>query len=286
MRNLIRTKWAAVGAAVAVTLGAGGVSLTQAAISSGEKPVVITVDTTRILDTRTGVGLAGGRLVDSTPRDLQVTGDVPIAPSGTATVVPAGAIGVLVNVTVVSPNSKGFLSLRSGGAAGTPATSTVNFEAGITTPNAATVDLSGDGKLQIWLETDNDGGSAHVLLDVVGYTVDHDHNDLYYTKTEVDAATLFATVAPATPAAAVLRGRGATAVTRLSQGFYSVTFDRDVSGCTWNATYGEPATAGVDAKFATVRGANSAPNQVGVVIWDAAGAQADGDGFHLVVNCP
>ena len=188
MRDLIRTKWAAVGAAVAVTLGAGGVSLTQAAISDGERPVTVTVDTTRILDTRTGLGLAGGRFVDSTPQDLQVTGDVPIAPSGTATVVPTGALGVLVNVTVVAPDSKGFLSLRAGGATGTPATSTVNFEAGITTPNAATVDLSGDGKLQIWLETDNDGGTAHVLVDIVGYTTDHNHDDRYYTEAEVDTA--------------------------------------------------------------------------------------------------
>lgn len=182
-----RSRWAAIGAAVAVSLGSGGLGLTQAAISSGEKPVVVTVDAARVLDTRTGVGLAG-RFTDSVPRDLRVTGNVPVAPSGTATVVPADAIGVLVNVTVVAPSSNGFLSLRAGGAAGVPATSTVNFVAGVNTPNAATVDLSGDGKIQVWVETDADGGTAHVLVDVVGYTVDHTHNDIYYTEAEVNTA--------------------------------------------------------------------------------------------------
>ena len=234
MRDLIRTKWAAVGAAVAVTLGAGGVSLTQAAISDGERPVTVTVDTTRILDTRTGLGLAGGRFVDSTPQDLQVTGDVPIAPSGTATVVPTGALGVLVNVTVVAPDSKGFLSLRAGGATGTPATSTVNFEAGITTPNAATVDLSGDGKLQIWLETDNDGGTAHVLVDIVGYTTDHNHDDRYLRGDDNKLAYVWACDEDATEDVAYdtttvcgysfnPSGTPAT-VTRTSVGVYSVRF--------------------------------------------------------------
>lgn len=234
MRDLVRSRWAAVGAAVAVTLGAGGVSLTQAAISDGERPVTVTVDTTRILDTRTGLGLAGGRFVDSTPQELQVTGDVPIAPSGTATVVPAGAVGVLVNITVVAPDSKGFLSLRSGGAAGTPATSTVNFEAGITTPNAATVDLSGDGKVQIWLETDNDGGTAHVLLDIVGYTVDHNHDDRYLQGDDNKLAYLWACDqnatedvsydATSTCGYAFNPSGGLASVTRTAIGVYSVSF--------------------------------------------------------------
>ena len=250
MRDLTRTRWAAVGAAVAITLGAGGVSLSQAAISSGEKPVVVTVDTTRILDTRTGLGLAGGRFVDSTPKDLQVTGNVPIAPSGTATVVPDGAVGVLVNVTVVAPDSKGFLSLRAGGATGVPSTSTVNFEAGITTPNAATVDLSADGKVQIWLETDNDGGSAHVLLDVVGYTVDHTHDDLYplktdvYTKAEVDGAinnlptTLWAQTSGANTGVITRQSGGITLSHGGAGSSYFYTFPRDVTDCVWTASLG------------------------------------------------
>jgi hypothetical protein len=183
----LRTRWSAIGAAVAVSLGAGGIGLVNASIGSGDKPVTVTVDAKRILDTRANLGLSG-RFADATPRELQVTGDVPVAPSGTETVVPDGATAVLVNVTVVFPSDPGFLALRSGGATGEPSTSTVNFFPGTIEPNAATVDLSSDGKIQIWVETSSDSGNAHVLVDVVGYTIDHTHDDRYYTQAEADAA--------------------------------------------------------------------------------------------------
>jgi hypothetical protein len=95
---------------------------------------------------------------------------------------------VLVNVTVVNPSSPGFLALRPAGASGAPATSTVNFpSAGAIVPNSATVALGAGGKIQIWLETAADSGTADVLVDVVGYTVGHHHDDRYYTEPEVDS---------------------------------------------------------------------------------------------------
>ena len=124
--GLLRTRWSAVGAAVAVTLGAGGLSMAQAAIDTGDRPVTVSIAAERILDTRVNLGLAG-RFADATPRDIQVTGSVPVASGGNKTVVPADAIGVLVNVTVVTPTHEGFLSLRPSGAPGEPTTSTVNF---------------------------------------------------------------------------------------------------------------------------------------------------------------
>jgi hypothetical protein len=180
-----RSRWAAIGAAVAVSLGAGGLGLAQAAIGSGEKPVTVTIAPQRILDTRTNLGLTG-QFVDETPRDLQVTGSVPVASGGSTTVVPSDAVAVLVNTTVVTPSSKGYLSLRPAGAAGIPTTSTVNFTAGSIEPNAATVDLGPGGRVQVFLNTDAAGGTAHVLLDVVGYTVDHTHDDRYYTEGETE----------------------------------------------------------------------------------------------------
>jgi len=135
-----RSRWAAVGAAAAVALGAGGVGLVNAGVDSGDRPVMVTVEPARIMDTRTDLGLAG-RFITQTPRDLQVTGDVPVAAGGTATVVPADAVAVSLNVTVVFPDSDGFLSLRPSGATGMPTTSTVNFTTGSIEPNAATVDL-------------------------------------------------------------------------------------------------------------------------------------------------
>ena len=96
---------------------------------------------------------------------------------------------------------------------------------------------------------------------------------------------LFVTVAPANAAAAIKRGRGAQSVTRIGTGHYAVTFDRDIAGCTWLATYGQPNNAGVDALWATTRG-RPETTDVGVVLRNAVGAQADGNGFHLAVLCP
>ena len=182
----LRTRWSAIGAAVAVTLGAGGIGMANAAIDSGDRPVTVTIASERVLDTRTDLGLSG-RFADATPRDLQITGSVPVASGGSKVVVPDDAIGVLVNVTVVTPSNDGFLSLRPSGATGEPTTSTVNFTPGSIEPNAATVDLN-DGKIQIWVETSSDAGSADVLIDIVGYTIGHTHDDRYYTETEVDSA--------------------------------------------------------------------------------------------------
>ena len=182
----LRTRWSAIGAAVAVTLGAGGIGMANAAIDSGDRPVTVTIASERVLDTRTDLGLSG-RFADATPRDLQITGSVPVASGGSKVVVPDDAIGVLVNVTVVTPSNDGVLSLRPSGATGEPTTSTVNFTPGSIEPNAATVDLN-DGKIQIWVETSSDAGSADVLIDIVGYTIGHTHDDRYYTETEVDSA--------------------------------------------------------------------------------------------------
>ncbi len=167
--------------------------MAQAAIDTGDRPVTVSIAAERILDTRTNLGLSG-RFADGAPRDLQVTGSVPTASGGSKTVVPADAIGVLVNVTVVTPTHEGFLSLRPQGATGEPTTSTVNFFPGAIEPNGATVDLN-DGKIQIWVETSSNTGTADVLIDVVGYTIGHTHDDRYYTEGEVDTAVA-AAVAP------------------------------------------------------------------------------------------
>ena len=180
-----RARWAAIGAAVAVTLGAGGLSLADAA-GAGDASALVPVDPVRVLDTRRDLGLVG-TFEASTPRDLKVAGSIPVSTGGSEVVVPADATAVSVNITVVRPDAKGFLALRPGGAAGTPETSTVNFEAGINTPNAATVPLSPDGKVQIWVEMPSTTAEAHVLLDIVGYYTGtaHHHDDRYFTETEV-----------------------------------------------------------------------------------------------------
>lgn len=159
--RLWRSRWAAIGAAVAVTFGAGGLFVANAASSAPSS--VVTIDPVRILDTRTDVGLPGP-FVSAVSQKLQVTGAA----------VPTGATGVLLNVTVVSPSADGFLSVRPGDATGTPTTSSLNFKAGDIIPNAVQVGLptAGANAGQIDITYDafgQTGPTTEVLIDVVGY---------------------------------------------------------------------------------------------------------------------
>lgn len=184
-KSRLRVRWAAIGAAVAVAIGGGGIGIATATVSSGDKPVFVSIDPQRILDTRSSIGL-DGKFGDAAPRDLQVTGSVEVAGGSSTTVVPDGATGVALNVTVVQPDSDGFLSVRPSGATGEPQTSNVNFLAGEISPNGVNVDLPADGRIQIWFEAYTPGGTGDVLVDVVGYYDDHTHDDRYYTKSQVE----------------------------------------------------------------------------------------------------
>ena len=277
----VRTRWSAVGAAVAITLGAGGIGLAQAAVGTGDKPITVTIEAERILDTRDDLGLTGA-FASETPRDLQVTGDVDVA-SGAAkkTVVPAGASAVLVNVTTVNPSGDGFVSLRPAGATGAPSTSTVNFTPGSVEPNAATVDLSADGKIQIYAFIVGAAPSVHVLIDVVGYTIDHNHADRYYTKDETDAGNLWAVVEAN---ATLSRGSNVVSVAATPSFGYGVTFNRNVSQCAFVATVGNSGAGNPASRFAAVASLSTDPNGVFVRVFDDTGTDVN-HAFHLIVQC-
>ncbi len=59
--STLRSRWAAIGAAVAVCLGAGGVGISQATTHTGEMPIYISIDPCRMADTRTGPDNVGPR---------------------------------------------------------------------------------------------------------------------------------------------------------------------------------------------------------------------------------
>ncbi len=162
--RLWRSRWAAMGAAVVVTLGGGGMFAVQAASSAPS--LVVTIDPVRILDTRDPVNLGlPGPFVSAVSQKLQVTGPV----------VPAGATGVLLNVTAVRPSADGFLSVRPGDATGAPSTSSLNFTAGDIVPNSVQVGLPttgvNAGQIDITYDAFGQAGpTTEVLIDVVGYT--------------------------------------------------------------------------------------------------------------------
>lgn len=102
----------------------------------------------RLVDTRDTTALDGGDEI----REVQVAG---------VAGVPADATAVALNVTATGSTEAGFASVFPCGT-DLPDTSTVNFAAGQTVPNAATVAL-GDGKVCVYANVD-----THLVLDVNG----------------------------------------------------------------------------------------------------------------------
>jgi hypothetical protein len=87
-----------------------------------------------------------------------------------------------MNVTVVNPDDQSYLTVFPADAP-RPLASSVNWVAGQgPTPNAVTSDVSADGKISFF----NNAGKADVVADIVGYFVNHNHDDRYYTKAEID----------------------------------------------------------------------------------------------------
>lgn len=165
-----RSGWAAIGAAVAVTLGAGGLITAGAA---GDASVLVSVTPTRVLDTRLDVGLEGP-LVAGQGRVLDLTGTIPVVlpgnKPGSAQLIPDGATAIVANLTAVAPTAIGYVSIRPGNAVGEPTTSNINVtQPGAVLPNSVTVPLHTDGTVNLYYFGVQPGATADVLLDVVGY---------------------------------------------------------------------------------------------------------------------
>jgi hypothetical protein len=148
------------------------------ATSGPSASMVVSVTPQRIIDTRAGVDVGlSGPFVSAVPRQLKVTGEIATT-TGVMTVVPQGASGVMLNVTVVEPEARGFVSVRPADAPGAPTTSSLNLEAGAILANAVQVNLpswqAGDAEGAIEITYDaygTPGPSTDILVDVVGYTV-------------------------------------------------------------------------------------------------------------------
>jgi hypothetical protein len=158
-----RVRWAAIGAAIAVSLGGGTLAVVSASPSSSQSAFV-PVDPVRVLDTRSGAKV--GELDGSgAARELQLTGSIS-TPTGTRTVVPTGSTGVSLNVTAVSTEVNdygGYVTVYPCG--GTrPEVSNLNFGANAVVPNAVTVKVSSAGTVCLYVY-----GKAHLLVDVAGY---------------------------------------------------------------------------------------------------------------------
>ncbi len=118
------------------------------------------VGPTRLVDTRSKVGLTGGALKAGAANTFQVTGVG-------ATPVPAGAIAVTGNLTVTGQTAAGYFALTPV-ATKTPRSSTLNFPTGDSRANGVTVQLGPGGKLGLTYVAAA-GARAQAIFDVTGY---------------------------------------------------------------------------------------------------------------------
>ncbi len=158
-RHVSRARWAAIGAAVAVTLGAGGLVGVNAA---SNESMFTPITPVRMLDTRQVERV--GSLVS--PQEAE---PYRLAISGRRGVPVSGVTGVSLNVTVVQGETNGY-----GGyvtvypcesvTSDRTDTSNLNFKTGQTLANPVTTALSSDGYICLFVY-----GTAHLLVDANGY---------------------------------------------------------------------------------------------------------------------
>ena len=113
----------------------------------------------RLLDTRTGFSTFDTRLNGIGKSDLNQITEIPVGGRAGLDPVPKTAI---LNVTVVDPETAGYVTVYACGTA-RPPVSNVNFAAGQTLPNLAVTSLSATGSVCIYTST-----RTQVLIDVFG----------------------------------------------------------------------------------------------------------------------
>jgi hypothetical protein len=163
-----RARWAAIGAAVAVSLGAGGLGIAQATVDSGPMNIYQPINPCRLSDTRPAPDLVG-------PRTTPLGANETYTFDGWGTVgnctLPSNTAALELNVTAIGATAPTFLTLFPAGAM-MPTASNLNPVPGEPpTPNSVTVTLAADGKFSIF----NAYGSVNFIIDVVGYYEDHMH---------------------------------------------------------------------------------------------------------------
>lgn len=169
----MRARWAAIGAACAVALGGGGFGVVRAVVDDGERAIYVAIEPTRILDTRSGSPISNSSM------PLVIEGTITPVDGITRVVVPEDASAVALNITVTEGRKRdgyGYVTAYPCTSAddAPPNASSLNFENAIDIANGLNVTTSSNGTIcfYVW-------GTADLIVDVVGYYADHNHDDLY-----------------------------------------------------------------------------------------------------------
>ncbi|MET9950361.1 N-acetylmuramoyl-L-alanine amidase [Streptomyces sp. NPDC006339] len=116
----------------------------------------INIGPKRLMDTRSGLGVAKGPVAANSSVTLNV--------AGVQGVPATGVTAVVLNVTATNPTSGGFVTVYPAGPT-VPTVSNLNFTAGLTIPNLVVVPVSADGKVNFY----NRAGNVDLLADITGY---------------------------------------------------------------------------------------------------------------------
>jgi len=159
-----RARWSAIGAAVAVSIGAGGL-ITLASAAGGTSSTFTAITPCRLLDTRPAGPPTGDSPARSTPlgqgESLTITAR---GNFGNCVGLSPTATGAVLNVTTVNPTAGSFLTVWPADA-DRPLASNLNWVAGQpATPNQVTTGLDASGRLKLY----NNAGTVDVIVDIVG----------------------------------------------------------------------------------------------------------------------
>lgn len=166
--HTVRARWAAVGAAIAITLGAAGISgygIVSADVSADNQSAFVPITPCRLVDTRPAPRTVGPRSIPLGPGEtITVTAHGSNGECTGLSAIPTDAVGLATNVTALGPTANTFLTLWGEGA--NPGTSNLNPRAGgAPTPNSVNTPLSSTGTFNIF----NNRGNTNVIVDVNGY---------------------------------------------------------------------------------------------------------------------
>jgi len=194
-------------------------------VNTGERDAFVPISPCRLFDLRPAPDTVGSR---ATPLSPGETYTQPVRGANGLCNIPADATAVAMNVTAVGGTAGSFLTIWPSDVSDRPLASNLNWVPGSPpTPNKVDVKLSADGSINLF----NLAGSVSVLADVVGYYADHNHDDRYYTKAQIDGL----------PSSSVIAG-GVVG----SAGTVNTSFPR--FGTTWTVTH-TPGSGSYTIKF-------------------------------------
>lgn len=159
----IRTRWAAIGAAVAISIGGGGIAITRAAVSTGDRGVFVPIAPCRVFDTRPAPDNVGSR---NTPLGSGETFTQQITGANGNCIIPADATAIAISVTAVGGDAASFLTIWPSNVTPRPLVSSLNWiPTSPPTPNKVDVKLSATGQINLF----NSSGTVNIIADIVGY---------------------------------------------------------------------------------------------------------------------